>query len=475
MNTSRLVQPFSVWAFVLFFALALGNAIVFDTKIAIVFASLPMFSWIVLRRPSYVLYFLIFILPFQSFPIFSQNIAGITGAKPVNIIAAGALAVLFLREGNIFRFSDEIEKKTFVFGAAYFLFFSIAFFRSLDNLSLFHMLNPEQFQNSSVNYILSFYVKPSLYLIAPLIIIKLFRSVQDLKRLIDVLLFSTTLLAIIVLTLLLAHWGDLYGGRGVVRQLCSDYLGMHYNTVGTVFLIIGPLLVVKALETGIFWKGCFFLTVSAILILQSRSAIFSFCLSSIFLLWVLRKKQVLMYFLVIIVPLLFAYIPDFISRGVTTGFEQGNMDAMLLGRVNYLWIPLLHEWFGDFRKFLFGEGLYGIMTSPRWASGYLVQAAHAHNAFINFFINNGIILLVVFTFYIVRFVRQAWKGCKEINTPICWALFMSVIAYLSGSMTERTIYPQYDNILLFPVIAMLINFFRIHHQNRKYPRTFQGK
>ena len=69
---------------------------------------------------------------------------------------------------------------------------------------------------------------------------------------------------------------------------------------------------------------------------------------------------------------------------------------------------------------------------------------------------------------------KAWKACKQINSPICWALFMSIIAYISGSMTGRNIYPHHDNMLIFPVIAILINFVRIHSQKHILPKIISN-
>ena len=140
---------------------------------------------------------------------------------------------------------------------AYFLFFSIAFFRSIENLSLLHSLNPDQFQSSTVSYILSFYVRPALYLVAPLFILKSFTQLKKSTGQLMPSLLRHLFLSALVLTVMLMHFGELSGGRVVVHELCNIYLGMHYNSVGTILLISAPLLIIKALEKGLSGKWVF--------------------------------------------------------------------------------------------------------------------------------------------------------------------------------------------------------------------------
>jgi len=394
--------------------------------------------------------------------MFAQNIAGIPGIKLSNILAGGTLIVLFMKEGNLFRFRDPLEKKTFFYMAAYFLFFSIAFFRSIENLPILHRLNPNQYQISPISYTLSFYVRPTLYLVAPLFILKSLHTAKDINRAVNVILTAIFLLSVFVIIIMSMHYGELSGGRRVVKELCDTYLGMHYNSVGTILLISGPLLIVKAIEGGLLCKIGLILSTIALLFLQSRSALLTFFGSGVLLFWVLEKKKYLLVSAFLITICFMLWLPSILVEGITSGVEAGTVDAIFSERISHLWIPLLEEWLANPMKIILGAGQYGLMTSPLWESGFLVQAAHAHNAFLNFFLNNGIILLILFVFYIARFTIKAGRACKEINTPLCWALFISLIAYLVGTISERYIYPHLDNMLLLPIIALLINLIRLH-------------
>ena len=445
----------------------MGWVIAFSSPLAGLFLSIiPLVAFIVLSKPSIIIYSLLFFLPFQSIPIFAQNIAGITGAKLSNFLAGGALIVLLMKEKNFLSFRDPLEKKTLFYMTAYFLFFSIAFFRSIENLSLLHSLNPDQFQSSTVSYVLSFYVRPALYLVAPLFILKSLHTAEEINRAVDALIAASSVLSALVLVVMLMHFGEFSRGRGGVQELCSTYLGMHYNSVGTILLISAPLLIIKALEKGLVWKMGLAMTIMALLFLQSRSALFTFLGTGLLLLWVMKRKKILLVATALVVIAALFWLPPMLMKGITSGVEKGTADAVFSGRISHLWIPLLREWIANPNKFIFGAGQYGLMTSPLWKSGFLVQAAQAHNAFLNFFLNNGILLLILFVSCITRFTIKARNACKKINTPLCWALFTSVVAYLIGTMSERVIYPHNDNMLLLPIIALLINLIRLHNSRQ---------
>jgi len=449
------------------FAVVLGLAILHAPILGGILALIPALLWISLHKPRFLLYLLIFFLPFQFVPILSQNLAGIPGAKISNLLAAGAMLLLFLQEGNLLRFRDSIEKKAMFVMGIYFFFFSVSFFRSIENLQLFSFLLPEQFKSSAVSYALSFYVRPALYLIPPLIILKTFRTRKQLEEVINVLLVSVFILSCCIILIVLAHFAEFSQGRGVMRELCSNYLGMHYNSVGTIFIVSTPLIILKMFSKKPFWLISGGAAALAILCLQSRTTLVVSVMVVILFLYLIQKKKLMLAVIIIGLPVVFAWTPEVIMQNLNTGIEEKTADAMLTGRVSHLWAPLLKEWVADPYKLFLGEGQFGLLTSPLWASGFLVQAVQAHNAFINFFLNNGIILSSALVSFILWGMKKAWQQCKLIDTPFCWALFLIIIAYLMGTLTERYIYPHQDNMLLLPLIAILVNLIRLYQYEPK--------
>jgi hypothetical protein len=133
----------------------------------------------------------------------------------------------------------------------------------------------------------------------------------------------------------------------------------------------------------------------AVLFLESRGALVTVAAScSLFL--ILRRR-----FVVLVVGAAAAGVTSLLWIGPTVdallsvGFGSSSgvsADALLTGRVDYIWVPLLNEWTSDTDLFLFGAGGYGVSTSKLWDTGTMLKVGTAHNAILNFFLDCGVIL-----------------------------------------------------------------------------------
>jgi hypothetical protein len=181
------------------------------------------------------------------------------------------------------------------------------------------------------------------------------------------------------------------------------------------------------------------------------------------MLYFLGKKKELILFLSIFILFSLYFLPAFLLKTLQIGFESGDLNDIFTGRINSIWIPLLSEWLTNPKLLFFGKGKFSLMTSSAYLKGMVVQTSTAHNAFVGFFLDNGIILFSGLIFYLIRFLRFAWQRVKQINSSIAWALFMSIIGYLIATVSGRKIYPSNQNMLLFPIIALLINYLNLHN------------
>jgi len=151
---------------------------------------------------------------------------------------------------------------------------------------------------------------------------------------------------------------------------------------------------------------------------------------------------------------------------LSIGFDGGSevsADALMTGRVDAIWVPLLNEWTSDIGLFLFGAGRNGMITSQLWYTGEILQATHAHNAFINFFLDCGAIFTGMVIIFLFVGIAIAWRVGQRLNSDLYWALFIGVFGYGIGMVTEREIFPTFANLYLFPIIAMMINLARMRH------------
>jgi hypothetical protein len=155
-----------------------------------------------------------------------------------------------------------------------------------------------------------------------------------------------------------------------------------------------------------------------------------------------------------------------INSLLSIGFAESSetsADAVLTGRVDSIWIPLLNEWTSDIGLFVVGAGRSGMMTSQLWDTGVLIQATHAHNAIINFFLDCGVILSGVLIVLLLVGIATAWRVGRGLNSDLYWALFACVFGFGIGTMTDREILPTAENMHVFPIVAMMINVARLRY------------
>jgi len=259
------------------------------------------------------------------------------------------------------------------------------------------------------------------------------------------------------------------GSRDEMAELCELYFGVHYNTIGTIYICTMPLLLYKCLSRKALWIVPFGLSFVAILLLQSRSALVTVTISCCLMLIQRRQFGVLVLGAAVVGVTSLLWPGPTIKALFSIGLENSSTasaDALLTGRVDFLWVPLLSEWTSNIGLFLFGAGRYGVMTSELWYTGTLIQATHAHNAFIDFFVDCGFIFFCVLVVFLFVGLVTAWRVGRKLNNDLYWALYICLFGFGIGMMTERAIFPTIDNMYVFPIIAMMINLARLRIQPR---------
>jgi len=245
-------------------------------------------------------------------------------------------------------------------------------------------------------------------------------------------------------------------GRGIYTQNCAACHGLE----GRGFHLFHD-------SRGNLWIAPLCLSLLAVLLLESRSALVTVAAScSLFL--ILRRR-----FFILALGAAAAGVATLIWTAPTidallsVGFGSSSDvsgNDMFSGRVDYLWLPLLSEWTSDIGLSLFGAGRYGIVTSKLWDTGTLIHADHAHNAIFNFFLDCGMILTGVLLSFLVVGTVAAWRVGRRLNSDLYWALFACIFGCGISMATQGDILPRLDNMYAFPIIAMMINLARLHYR-----------
>ena len=420
----------------------------------------------------------LFILPFQRVPFLDDNLFGIQGMKPFNVLSAIVLAYLVFQSAPLHA-TDKIEQRSIRIFLLYFATFAIALIRSIPNAPLLHSRLPNTFYESYLDFTLSSCIVPAFYILGFLFTLKRMCSYQELERITTVICLSILLFSVAFIILVLMHPSVLSDGRhemadmagdsrerGGMNELCATYFGVHYNTIGTTYICCAPLLLHRFLTRGALWIVPLGLSFLAILLLGSRSALVTVAISYCLLLIQRRRFDILLLGAAGLGITSLLWVGPTMEALLSIGFDKSSdlsADAVLTGRVDYVWAPLLNEWTSDIGLFLFGAGRFGTVTSQSWDTGGLIHVSHAHNAIINFFIDCGAIFSSVLIIFLLVGAATAWRVGRRLNSDLYWALFACILGFGVGMATEREIFPTVDNMYVFPIIAMMINLARLRY------------
>lgn len=420
------------------------------------------------------LFFLLYLFswPFQG--VFNNGQFGeLQGFKPFNLLSAVVLAYLVFDTAPLHA-TDKIERTSIRIFLLYFATFAIALIRSVPNAPLLHSRFPG-IPGSYVDYALSACIVPTFYTLSFLFILRRMCSFQELEKITTVICLSILLLSISFVALVLMNPSVLLSGhaggmtdsdRDEMAQLCIAYFGNHYNVIGSMFISTVPLLLYRALTRGALWIAPLCLSLLAVLLLYSRTTLVVVAASCSLFLILRRRFGILAFGAGVAGVTLLVWSGPTVAALLSIGLGSGSdvsADALLTGRVDHIWLPLLEEWTSNIGLFLFGAGRNGMVTSQLWNTGILLEKVVAHNAIIEFFLDCGVILTGVALMFLMAGTVAAWRVGRRLNSDLYWALFASMFGYGISMVTGRDILPTIENMYVFPIIAMMINLARLRY------------
>lgn len=361
-----------------------------------------------------------------------------------------------------------LERRAFLAFLGYAAFIAVVFVRSVPNLPIFHANWPDIFPLAMRPYLLDGFLLPMLMACSFLYVLRRLNSADDVRRTVEAIVLAVAIMAVVVLAGVLLNPDAFFASdpaRVAILNLMTDMFGLHYNAVGTILAISAPLLLYVALSRGSYWSLPYWLALAAAVAAKSRTGIFVFAGGSVLTMVMLGRARALLAAAPLIgvaaIGLLGATLVKLLSIGVT---QKSGLSLYLLlsGRDQAIWLPVILEWVRDPLKLFFGAGAHGILTSVLISSGATgFIAGQAHNLYLEFFVDNGIVLFALFLVSIGAWLRWAWHVGQRIRNGLFWSLYLCVVCFLVTGVSGRLYYPTVENYLLFPLLAVSINVARL--------------
>ena len=400
------------------------------------------------------------ILPFLNSPLVNNNLAGIPGAKPLNLFL---LILLLLSVNNLkkrkFSFTQKrIHRKTWFFVCVYCFIFAVAITRSFQYLPILHKHFPLNFQTDPIRFILSFGVTPLLYISLLLYVATIARK-EMVPKIFNSLVFSVFLLSLYVVLVHIFNPGLITDHHMAISTYQSQ-LGYYYGTIATYLLSGFPLVLFFVSKNKRI--GSFFVVVVllAILLLKARTAYLSVIISSAFYLYMTKQKKVLVMALIASVLIfLVGVVPDSITNRIMQGITPGgqiDIYQITSGRISTMWAPLFFEVLHDPYQLFLGKCRFANITSDLYQLNLIYHAVTPHNSFLEMLLDSGIIILSLFLYYLIKFLVYYYQFSLKHNSKLCFSLLAALLAYFLACFTGRSFFPSYHFLYIYIVIGLMI-------------------
>ena len=403
---------------------------------------------------------LILMLPMQNIVWFPHALLGITGLNPANVVLLATLASYLVRGRQGLRGSFVPAP----LGWLYLLPIAIAGLigapHAVDIVPGFYEREVIHF-TEALGYLRDMLVRPLLMVVIALLVGAAAAQSQKPERFLVPIAVSVWLMALIVIGYVL------YEGVPIGRLAATSHreflspLGVHANGVGRLFacayaLLLFPWWDTKKPGLKLFLLLTMGVLTFALLLTFSRGAFTGFIvINLLFLAWKFNFRTLGLALVALAVAALF--MPGYVIERVTVGFDTGAANDMTAGRVEGIWLPLVHELY---RSPLWGNGLGSVMWLTPMQTGAMLEVTHPHNAYIETLLDMGVIGLGL----MLAYFWHVWRGLRTLGSnpwlsPEMRGVFQGaaagLVCFIVTGMAGSSLRPDPDFIYLWLAIGLM--------------------
>ncbi|MFQ5709123.1 MAG: O-antigen ligase family protein [bacterium] len=427
---------------------------------AAVFATLALFVLFAFAKsPLKALSILILLVPFSAMELFNEAVMNLPGAKPLHLLAFFVLAIAAFH----YKQAEPVPGYAKVFILVLVAIFSISVVRSLSHGEIFSYLEEEKLSTSQ--YLLSYYLKPLIYFMPLLVIIKFAKGKGHLAFVANVMVWSIMVLTAFLLFLYVfkcPNKTDVWA----VKDYFSLVLNQHTNDLANFYIVVFPVVLMRFFLkkdlTSIVGLG---LTVLGIGILYSRTAYVTMVFTFLMYLVISRRAKILPVFLIVALGLSLV-IGASVKKRLTKGFDSKDYNEISAGRIDDIWLPLIEEYSQNPRKLVLGNGRYSIITSEAFREGTILDTVrHPHNMYLELVLDTGILGLLIVVICSGVVVRKVLKGLRVVRNDeireYLYAVLVSMTSYFVAGLSGRSVYPDVSNSFFWIVVGMAVATLRL--------------
>lgn len=406
---------------------------------------------------------LIAIMPISQSQIFPRAMFGVTGLNPVNLLILTTGASLFMRSLGDGTWKHFLPKHIFwltllpmVVGASMGVFHVEEIPKQFYDLALIEFTGPG-------GYFRDYFFKPFTFVLYALLVAAAVERSDHQERFITPMIVSVFVMSLVAIGFVILSGVSLSQLSGVYARHFFSAIGLHANDLGRLYATAyGLLLFVwdrtssRPLQfTLIVAMG---LVAAALLLTFSRGAFFGFVLVNV--IFLLSRRCMRNYILTaLLLPVAAVLAPGALWSRIGMGFgaSGANPNAVSAGRTNEIWAPLIPE-LG--KAPFFGDGTGSILWSNAMLEGRLPLVAHPHNAFLQGYMDVGIVgLLLLLAFWFFCWLNFRRLGKDQRLKPELQGFFegagAGVVAFVAAGFAGSSLAPAPEQLFLWLAIGVM--------------------
>lgn len=405
---------------------------------------------------------LIVMMPISNSSVFPHEMMGIKGLNPFNVLLMGTLSAWFLQRQPQEKVGAFVPRPLLWLYVVPIVAAGVLGVRHVDEIAQ-HFFAGDLLQfDSPFGYVRDNVVKPLFLVLFALLVAAAAARSKDPERFLWPMLVSVCVMTSLALVFfrLSGYSLDLLA---TVRSFFRP-LGIHANDLGRLFAVAYALLLFTfakterpALKTGLLIAiGA---VVVALMLTFSRGAFAGFMLVNVLFLLSRRNPLGLVLFLLLMAVSL-ALLPGAVYERISVGMD-GDLNQLSAGRTEEIWLPLMPEFF---KSPLWGSGLMSITWSDAMRNGSMLPVTHAHNAYLQTYLDMGIIglgLLCAYFLHVYRGFRRLSRdpGLSPARQGLFEGAAAGLVCLLFAGIAGGGLVPGPEQAFLWLAIGLMYGEF----------------
>jgi hypothetical protein len=403
---------------------------------------------------------LMLIVPISGSYAFPHSMFGVTGLNPLNLLLAATLGMFLMRAAGSGAVRHFMPRSLVVLYLIPLTAAALLGMNEARNIPGEFMAQDMIYFNEPVGYIRDMLMKPlTIVVYSMLVAAAVWRSKRP-ERFVTPMIISSWLMGALVIGFVLSAGVGLSDLAGTFARHFLSAIGMHANDLGRLYVVAYALLLfVWDKSDNLPLKALVFFTmglvVASLIITFSRGAYMGFVIVNIIYL-LSRRNWKTITLAIVAIPVFLYFLPGAVWSRLEAGKGEG-ANAVSAGRIDMIWTPLMPELMDSP---IIGNGLGAIMFSKAMRTGQLETYAHPHNAYLQAYLDFGIIGLVVFVGFWIYLWYRFRQYAKDARVhPHVQGLFegaaAGIVSFLIAGFAGSSLEPVPEQAFLWLAIGVL--------------------